>query len=103
MHLHAAGDIFDRRVDEQAALVIGEGQELAGGAQDDDAGHALLHLPVEEALPGRDVDGAAVLGEGRDRHGVAAAEILGHYMLSKKAARAVLVDDLPCPDVSTRC
>ena len=44
--------MLHRGLDEQPPLLVGQREELAGGAEDDDAGHPELDLPVEEPLPG---------------------------------------------------
>jgi Glycine/D-amino acid oxidases (deaminating) len=73
--------MLHRGLDEHPPLLIGQRQELAGRAEDDDAGDAGLDLPVDEALPGRKIDLLAALGEGGDGDGVAAAELGGHREL----------------------
>jgi len=52
-HGDAPGDVADRGLDEFAPLVVAQGQKLAGGAEDDQAGHADAKLPVEEGFPAR--------------------------------------------------
>jgi hypothetical protein len=84
----SAGDVLDRRPDEKRPLLVGDRQELAGRAEDDDPRDAHLQLPVEESLPGFDVDGGPVRGERRDRDGVAASKRLAHVQTA--------IDCSPC-------
>ena len=82
-YIHPPAAVIDAGLDELVALVVADGQELAGGAENDDPRHIAGHLPVEEVFPGGKVDMLAVPGEGCDGDGVAATECLGHDQVSR--------------------
>jgi hypothetical protein len=48
--------MLHRGLDEHPPLLIGQRQELAGGAEDDDAVDAGIDLPADKELSGRNID-----------------------------------------------
>ena len=78
-HLIAATRMAHGRINQQAALFVADGQELASGAQHDHTGHARFHLPIQKGVQPADVDAAAVIIERCDGNGVAAPEIFCHH------------------------
>jgi hypothetical protein len=77
-HGHPLADMVDRRLDEQCALVVAYGQKLARGPKDDQPRYPFGKLPVDEALPGSNVDAAAISRKRGDSNGETAAERLCH-------------------------
>ena len=59
-------------LDDGAALAVGDGGGLTGGAQDDDGVRAAVQLPVDQALQRVEVDSVPL--EGRHQRRAAAVE-----------------------------
>src|SRR5262245_37923947 len=87
-HRHALADMLDGLFHEKRAFVIADRQKLARCPENDQPRNAFGKLPIDEALPCRNIDTAAVRGERGDCYGETAAERLGHLAVSEAIDRA---------------